>query len=279
MPRDYSSRERPQEDHRGEETMTSGARLTDADGSPTDASPAYSRRVALRTSAIAATVGLAGCISSVPGMKSTLQNQLDTVRETTSKYEDPKQALEDGFQVFGPYVPGMGWHFLHPERGEEAAENGLDIEKPNLLTYVDGDDGLELGAVEWGVPVDAVPENPDLFADDDGSETWHVHEAATHVFALPDDEQTKPPDIPFAEWVTNDNWAAFRPPDSELEAGDTIALNWGTEEGKEGDRTERIVDVVATHPDLNTLHAWIHTENPEGVFHPVNPEFGGDHSH
>lgn len=52
---------------------------------------------------------------------------------------------------------------------------------------------------------------------------------------------------------------------------------FGTLEAKQGDRTERVVDVVATHPDLNTLHAWVHTENPEGVFAPSNPEYGGQH--
>lgn len=31
--------------------------------------------------------------------------------------------------------------------------------------------------------------------------------------------------------------------------------------------------------DLNTLHAWLHTENPEGVFHPTNPDHGSGHSH
>lgn len=25
---------------------------------------------------------------------------------------------------------------------------------------------------------------------------------------------------------------------------------------------------------LWTLHAWVHEENPEGVFHPTNPEYG-----
>lgn len=31
--------------------------------------------------------------------------------------------------------------------------------------------------------------------------------------------------------------------------------------------------------DLNTLHAWVHTENPEGVFHPTNPDHGSGHNH
>lgn len=246
--------------------------------SPPESNRTCRRRKALEIAAAGLTVGLAGCVTRLPGTESKLERQLDRVRDATAQYEDPKQALRDGFQVFGPNVPGMGWHFLHPGRGEAAAENGFEIEQPNLLTYIDTDEGLVLSAVEWGAPVESVPENPDLF-DDDGSETWHVHEAATHVFAVPDDEQTNPAEVPIEAWVTNDHWSEFRPPDPELQPGDTVALNWGTLEGKDGERTERIVDVVATHPDLNTLHAWVHTENPEGVFHPVNPEVNGEHSH
>lgn len=235
------------------------------------------RRTALTTIGAGVALSLSGCTGDVLGGKSELERQLETAREATSKYQDPKQALNDGFVAGGPYVPGMGWHWQHPKRGQEAAQNGFDIEEPNLLTYLDADEGLQLGAIEWGAPVEAVSENPDLFADTDGSETWHVHDAATHVFALPDGEPTKPPTVPFDAWITNDNWAEFRPPDPELEPGDTVALNWGSLEAKTGDRTARVVDVAATHPDLNTLHAWVHTENPDGVFAPVNTEYGGQH--
>lgn len=236
----------------------------------------HTRRTALAAIGAASTVGLAGCTTGLIGGQSELDKQIETVREATSQYQDPEQALADGFVAGGPYVPGMGWHWQHPERGREAAENGFDIEKPNLITYLNTDDGLQLGAVEWGGPVQAVPDNPDLFADTDGSETWHVHDAATHVFALSDDQRTAPPDVPLEEWVTNSNWAEFRPPDSKLEPGESISLNWGSLEAKQGDRTERVVDVAATHPDLNTLHAWIYTENPDGVFAPANPEYGGE---
>lgn len=235
------------------------------------------RRRLLTSMGAAASVGLTGCIGALSG-ESELERQLDTVREATSQYRDPETALADGFVAGGPYVPGMGWHWQHPGRGQTAAQEGFDIEKPNLLTYLESDDGLQLGAVEWGAPVGTVPEDPDLFADD-GSETWHVHPAATHVFALPDGQQTPPPEVPMDAWVTNDHWAEFRPPDGDLQAGDTVSLNWGSLEAKSGDRTERVVDVAATHPDLNTLHAWVHTENPEGVFHPVNPDYGGGHDH
>lgn len=250
------------------------------------------RSTATRRRLLAATgaglaVAAAGCTGgdsdaeAVGEESGDLQEQLDAVREATADYAEPEAALEDGFNASGPYVPGMGWHFIHPGRTETIAEEGFSREKPNLLTYVETDEELELSAVEYGGPVEAVDENPDLFADEDADATegWHVHETATHVFATGDGESRDPSEIPLEEWLTRDNWSEFRPPE-ELEPGDTVSLNWGSTEGKEGDRTERVVDLATTHPSLNTLHAWVHVENPEGVFAPVNPEFtDGDPEH
>lgn len=227
-------------------------------------------------------VGMAGCGGMLGGGKSELDRQLDSVRSATEQYADPKAALEAGFKLLGPYIPGMGWHFLHPDRTKAAAENGFTLEEPQLLTYLETDGGLTLGAAEYGAPVEAVPENPDLFADEgqDATETWHTHTAATHVIATGDGEAQAPDAIPFEQWVTNDNWAEFRPPDPDLQAGDTIALNWGTAHGNEGEATERVVDLASSHPDLRTLHVWVHMENPGGVFKPMNEDFGGGgHGH
>ncbi|MDY6779865.1 MAG: hypothetical protein SV760_04845, partial [Halobacteria archaeon] len=61
----------------------------------------------------------------------------------------------------------------------------------------------------------------------------------------------------------------------------------------DGKNEKRTVDVSKIHPDLRSLHVWIHVDNPAGVFNPVNPEFtaegaghhgggsdgGGNHSH
>lgn len=208
-----------------------------------------------------------------------LADQLDRVRSATEGYADPEAALEDGFQLSGPYVPGMGWHFVHPERNREYAESDIDIERPNMLTYLETDDGLELAAVEYGVPTDA--DVPDLFDDEDAEaeEEWHTHEAATHVFAVPDGEATDMNEVSFEDLTTNDHWAEFHPPDGELARGDEVALNWGTPHGKEGDRTERVADLVTNHPGMHTLHAWVHVDNPEGVFAPVHPEYTDDGHH
>lgn len=244
----------------------------------------HTRRTALASIGTVAAAGLAGCQTNLLTSKSTFQQQLDTVRDATEQYTDHRKALEDGFKVMGPFVPGMGWHFIHPDRVKQAAKNGPTMEKPQLLTY---DADLNLGSAEWGLPTKAVDESPDLFADDaaDATEKWHPHKAATHVLAVPDDKPTNPQNIPPKQFLTNDNWAEFRPPNPDLQPGDTIELHWGGPKAKEKTpKSERIVDLPQTHPDLTTLHAWLHADNPDGVFAPVNPEFAqsmgsGGHDH
>jgi hypothetical protein len=259
-------------------TVTEGMHPTE----PDETHRSTTRRRLLATTGAGLAAGVAGCLTGQSEEEdgSDLEAHLAAVREATADYADPKAALEDGFKISGPYVPGMGWHFTHPGRIEAAAEEGPSREEPNILTYVEVDGGLELAAAEYGVPDEAVEEDPDLFADEgaDANEEWHVHEAATHVFATGDGEARDPAEIPFEEWVTLDNWAEFRPPE-EPEPGDTVSLNWGSAKGKEGERTERVVDVATTHPTLSALHAWVHVENPAGVFAPTNPELEGEDGH
>lgn len=247
---------------------TGGAGSTDADESSTPQSTATPTETSTQT-------------ASSP--QQALDEQLATVREATSKYASIEKAVEDGYKFGGPYVPGMGWHVQNPEYLGQAAQSGFDLEKPPILTYVETEDGLKLGSAEFGGPKEAIPTNPDLFSDEttDASEEWHTHGAATHVFAKPDDQQNSPQNLSLDELATREYWSEFHPPDSDLAAGDTVSLNWGTASGKEGERTERVADIVSTHPGLRTLHVWVHADNPEGVFAPVNPRFaesdGGHH--
>lgn len=236
-------------------------------------------------------VGIAGmsggCTTAVLSGGNELQSELDSVTSATEKYKDPKKALEDGFKLGGPYVPGMGWHFSHPEWLQDAAKNGFDIEKPPMLTYLDNQDteGLKLAAVEYGLPAKVAEKNgtPDLFSDDnaDATEKWHTHKAATHVFANGNGKQDDPKALGFKGLTGKQNWAEFRPVDKDLKPGDSISLNWGKPNAKQGDnKEERVVDLVSNHPSLTTLHAWVHVENPDGVFKPVNSKYSGDgHDH
>lgn len=53
--------------------------------------------------------GLIGSAASAGGASAyqgTFQ-QLETAASTTEQYSDPQAALDDGFGLLGPYVPGM----------------------------------------------------------------------------------------------------------------------------------------------------------------------------
>ena len=242
-----------------------------------------SRRELLQVgAATVATVTVSGCTTTLSS-GSALQSQLDEVASTTETYSDPEAALRDGFRITGPAAPGQGWHFVNNERVRAAAKEGPDRSKPQVLTY---DTDLNLVAVEWAVPVDAVDESPDLF-DDDGAEAtekWHTHDSFTHVFANGNGQADDPESVGFEALTTADNWSAFRPPNTDLSPGDEASLKWGVESPDADDGNEtRVVDIAATHPSLETLHVWVHRENPEGVFHPTHPDVAGgsehDHDH
>ena len=210
------------------------------------------RRAALRAGALGIAAGLTGCSARTLGAGQTFQSQLDEVRSETERYTDPRTAMEDGFRPSGPVAPGQGWHSLNEEHVRLAAEEGLSHTNPQVVTY---DTDMKLAAVEWAVPADAVGGRLDLFANGDG-------------------DPTPPADLSFDAMTTNDNWAAVVPP-ADLGHGDEVALEWGRlDTGGPGSGDPQVVD-IATTPELQTLHAWVHRENPEGVFHGTHPEVAG----
>lgn len=244
-------------------------------------------------------VGVAGAGRAIAGTAS-LDEQLATVKKATEKYADPKVAMADGFKPSGPYVPGMGWHFIHNGRLKTAAAEGPTLTEPSVLTYFDLGDRLVLGAAEFGLPVPNEQgydesNQPDLFADggtdgggspgsDGGSsgdgghhedghqgrgtnEAWHVHGTAQHLYAAPGDGQTDPASISPDELLTRDRWTEL-PGESGIKPGDEVTADWGLT----GEETTRVVDLAPPpHPDLLSLHAWVHVTNPKGVFAGSNP--------
>lgn len=208
------------------------------------------RRAALRAGALGIAAGLTGCSARTLGAGQTFQSQLDEVRSETERYTDPRTAMEDGFRPSGPVAPGQGWHSVNEEHVRSAAEEGLSHTNPQVVTY---DTEMKLAAVEWAVPADAVGGRLDLFADDDG-------------------DPTPPGDLSFDAMTTNDNWAAVVPP-ADLGHGDEVALEWGRlDTGGPGSGDPQVVD-IATTPELQTLHAWVHRENPEGVSTALTPKW------
>lgn len=222
----------------------------------------------------------------------SLDDQLAKAKQATEKYANPQKALDDGFTLMGPFVPGMGWHFLNEANVQAAVENGFNIEQPQLLTYgdtgagCDGDGELVLGAVEYAIPVGArgfdEETPPDVFADEDADATaeWHIHHKAEHVFTLPvnpekglpEDFPASPADAAFTDQLQTTNWVELTPGGDlgapKFEHGEMLLTDFNAR----GPLNARAVVGASVHPDLWTLHAWVHHDNPNGVFTAHNPD-------
>lgn len=222
----------------------------------------------------------------------SLDAQLDRVRKATSSFTDAQQAMESGFRIVGPPIRHVGWFFINLENVGQAFEGNLDITKPQLLTYTDE---LELGAVVYAVPQETEPPStnpPNLFNDEDAADVkvteedgWGRHESANHVFANSNgtfDEkfmtQWADGELVFessdSQFMDLTNWVEAHPA-GEVEPGQTFDAAWEHTTRWE----ERVADIVFTHPDLYLLYAWVHAENPEGIFNTGNPEFYGGGGH
>lgn len=163
------------------------------------------RRTVLKAVGIGVGGGLAVTGSASAQANGQLKRELAEVRSATAKYNDPENAVADGYIAEEHAVCGMGYHYPHEDfleavRTEDPEQiaaylNSLDRTEPPILAYGEGDDGLVLGAVEYLTVDDEV----DLFTSTDA-----------------------------------DHWHPFFGP-------------------------------------LYAMHAWVHTDNPEGVFHPTNP--------
>lgn len=259
------------------------------------------RRNVLRTTGAAlvggAVLGGTGVGTAAGATSDHLEEQLATAREATAKYTDPAAALQDGYRPVGPNVPAMGWHFINQDLLKDAAENGPSIESPAALTYADTGDHLVLGSAEYSVPVPnpsgfTGESPPDLFAGDgltvgEGSGDggghedesggghdhgsggrWHVHPSAQHLYADASGSRTDPSDISMGDLLTEGRWTEVPVGDSLVEPGETVEADWGLT----GTTEQRVVDLAPQpHPNLLSLHAWVHTENPHGVFAASNP--------
>ncbi len=108
--------------------------------------------------------------------------QLATARAATVKYLDVRRAEADGYRAIGPYVPGMGVHYV---RG--GGPDRFSITEPPILLYerdTAGPSGLRLVGVSYLLvaPTDSEgrPESPPL---PNSLASWHKH---NNVCVLPD---------------------------------------------------------------------------------------------
>jgi hypothetical protein len=73
--------------------------------------------------------GAAGAPLSFAELQTTVA-QLILARKATEKYQDVNIALADGYVAVGPYVPGMGFHYI-----KDDGPRGFNIEHPPILLY------------------------------------------------------------------------------------------------------------------------------------------------
>lgn len=224
-----------------------------------------SRRTALKAiGAGAVTTTLAGCL----GGAEDFDSQLETAREAAEQYDgDPQAAIDDGFEVRGPFGQGTGWPFHHEERGAAyTSVDAIDLSEPSLLYF---DDDGQLGAVGYHGHDDELDDPDGLFdiEDEDAVENWDFHQSGSHVFADGSGDQTE--DLSPDDLMTKENWAALHPAE-DVSVGDELELEWG------GELETRVVDHVINHPDMLRLRAWVFVDNPDHALALSNDEFAQD---
>lgn len=116
---------------------------------------------------------LASLAAPVPGLGQTGEPPPDpvvqVVRAATARYRDRTVAEEEGFRRVGPDIPAMGEHWVQVGRLLDPA---VDLERPEILTYVPVDGRPRLVGVAWAVALrgaETPPRVPGL------PTQWHGH--------------------------------------------------------------------------------------------------------
>ncbi len=107
-------------------------------------------------------MGLAGANSGGHDTRSCpreCKDQLEKARAATDKYHDIENAISDGYRLFGgcresrDRSGAMGEHWINVALMSGDETDRVDPERPEMLVYFPFDDGRELVALEWYVPV------------------------------------------------------------------------------------------------------------------------------
>ena len=161
-----------------------------------------------------------------------LVDQLESVRVATEKYRDRNIALADGYIQVGGVVPNMGAHFIHPGRVNDGV---LNLDEPEVVLYYRDETG------EWLLSGTAfiLPR-----ANGVSSAIKAVGDEHPEGFAGPLDN-----------WHVHYQLCTF--PDGRFQTLD--------EEACENDGG------IFVESFGWMIHAWVHDDNPLGVFSMWNP--------
>ncbi len=122
-------------------------------------------------STLALTAGIAVAAAALgPGLGHAVakdDGKLNAVRAWTDQYQSEAAAIADGFLPTDVCVPGMGYHYVNPER----MDGKLQPSKPEVVIYAPGPNGTRaLVAAEWGV----VDGDQNVATDDDRPSVFGV---------------------------------------------------------------------------------------------------------
>lgn len=145
----------------------------------------------------------------------TVQDFVESVRAATIPYHDLEAALTDGYVKFGPEMPNMGEHYVHPAY---AVRDKIDFMRPPVLTYLPLNGKRILTGIAYTIPVQPGELPPEI---SQNNVRWHFH------------------------------------------SGDLLEEAYGL-------HTKQKQEDVSGIVRLAMIHAWIWTENPDGLFEPDN---------
>ena len=120
--------------------------------------------------------------------KMAWEQEVEQVKNATTKYTDFSLAESEGFVDVSGYVPQMGHHYMLMSR----VDDKFEVEKPEILLYApDANGNMEFLGVEYSILVDD-PENPgnppEGFTGD--QDQWHFREELAqwqlHVWTVKD---------------------------------------------------------------------------------------------
>ncbi len=161
-----------------------------------------------------------------------LVEQLDSVRAATEKYRDFNAAIADGYVQAGGVVPNMGAHFINEARINDGV---LNVEEPEFVLYDRDKDGQwRLVGTAFVLPREGGPQSPAKAAGDAHPEGFEG---------------------PLDNWHVHYQLCTL--PDGAFRT-----LSQGACEERNGMFT----------PSFGwMIHAWVHDDNPMGVFSMWNP--------
>lgn len=113
----------------------------------------------------------------VDDLSPATNQELARARNATAKYHDFDVADDDGYE-FLACIPGEGREYVN----WAIVDCNFDIEHPEALHYVQGENGLKLVGVEYVIPVQCTATPPEGFTGD--HDEWEFMAEGLPIWAL-----------------------------------------------------------------------------------------------